>query len=150
MNGTKRLELNIDSMINSLFSIKDVNCSEREKIKRFMASQIAFALSTLSIMDLDLDKKCEAGSYLSKAFECLVECNGVISEPKLLYESLFSAKEWEACSEKRKNSIIAFTTLAVNKPLRVKECLDAALSFDDYTKGWLKENCPFDDLKTVL
>lgn len=150
MNEAKRLELNIDTMINWLLSVKNMDCSESEKIKRLMAAQIGFALNTLSIMDLDLDKTCAAGSYLSKAFECLIECNGVISEPKLLYESSFSAKEWEACSEERKNSILAFTALAVNKSLKVEECLNAALSFDDYTKGWLKINCPFNDLKTVL
>lgn len=150
MNKQQRLTLDIDTSIDVLLSLKNMECDEDEKIKRLMAIRYSDILSTLSNMDLPLDKMIEIGGYCSKMLESLTSCNGVILEPKHLYTSPFSAKEWEACSERRKDSIISFAIIAANGKLKTEDYINSINSFDDYTKNWLRENCIYDGIREIL
>lgn len=150
MNKQKRLALDIDTSIDVLLSLKNMECDEDEKIKRLMAVRHAAILGTLSNMDLPLDKMIEIGGYCSKILESLLSCNGVILESKYLYTSPFSAKEWEACSECRKDSIISFVTIAASGKLNTEDYINSINSFDAYTKNWLRENCIYDGIRELL
>jgi hypothetical protein len=149
-NKRKRLALDIDTSIDILLSLKNMECNEDEKIKRLMAIRIADILRTLSNMDLHLDKIVEMGGYCSKILESLISCNGVILESKSLYTSPFSAKEWEACSECRKDSIISFVTIAASDKLKNEDYINSIKSFDAYTKNWIRENCNYDGISEML